>query len=101
MQILEEQQIGDLLSLRHRIDAGTHLPMPLGAAVEGRSIHLVPGCTQALRNVLPDPTALIGAMQQNEGRHVRRLPDLATIPRFAPMSTAMADFGRGNTGGDT
>ena len=69
VQVLVEQNLGDLGGVRLGGDAGADLMLALGAAVLGRGIDRVPGGAQSARHTLPDPTALIGAVDQNEVRH--------------------------------
>src|SRR5580692_3820616 len=81
MQILEEQQIGDLRCLCRRIDAGANLMTSLAAAVQRRGVHIVTCFAQAFRDRLPDPATLVRTMDQNEGGHCHllRLYPLAGI----------------------
>ena len=44
-------------------------PMALGTAVEARRVHGVPGRSQTVDDRLPDPTALIGTVNQHERPH--------------------------------
>jgi hypothetical protein len=48
----------------------TNLMLALGTAGQGGAIDRVPGRTQTAGYAPPDPAALIGAVDQNESRHV-------------------------------
>ena len=69
LQVLEEQHVGDLGGLGFGVDAGAERVAALGAAVEGGGEHGMAGGAQMRGHVLPDPAALIGAVQQDVGCH--------------------------------
>ena len=49
LQVLVEQQLGDLVGMGLGGDAGAHLVLALGAAVEARGIDRVPRRAQPVR----------------------------------------------------
>src|SRR4051794_22456259 len=74
VQVFEEQHVLDFRRLAFGIDVGPQRMAALGAAVERRGEDGVSGGAQMRRYSLPDPSALIGSVQQDIGRHVRFLP---------------------------
>jgi hypothetical protein len=71
VQIFIEEQVGDFRDVGRCVDAGAQLMPTLGTAIHGRAIHGMARGTQACRDTLPDPAALIRPVHQNEGRHRR------------------------------
>jgi len=69
VQILVDQEIGDFGGLGLGGDAGAQLMLALGAAVQRRGIDRMPGGAQPVGHALPNPAALVRAMDQNECRH--------------------------------
>src|ERR1700730_12865820 len=80
--------------------------LALGAAVEAGRIHLMPGGPQPVRHRLPNPAALVRAVDQNKSRHytislrflnVRIAAVPAVTPGTKPLSALQG--GEGNLRG--
>ena len=50
-------------------DPGAEMLAPVAAAIQRWTVHLVTSGGEPLANMLPDPTALVGAVQEYEGCH--------------------------------
>ena len=70
LQVLVEQEVRDLLGVALGGDAGAHLALALGAAVERRREHAMALGQQLLDGRLPNPAALVGAVDQDERGHL-------------------------------
>ena len=84
LEVVEEQQLRDLLAMGLGRDAGTHLRGAFAAAIERRSQDVVAFRAQPLGNELPDPTALIGAVNENDVGHVVSLLAAAVMSAIRP-----------------
>src|SRR6202035_1718854 len=75
--------------------------LALGAAVEAGRIYLMPGGPQPVRNRLPNPAALVRAVDQNKSRHytissrflnVRIAVGPALIPGTKPLAALQGEM---------
>ncbi len=71
LEIFVEHELRDLLRVRGHGDARADEVVALGAALERRRVHLVPGRPQALDDGLPDPAPLVRAVNEHVRRHDR------------------------------
>src|SRR5262249_60781795 len=73
LEILVEHDLRDLLPVGARGDSRAYEMVALGAAVETRRVHPMPGRPQAVDDGLPDPAALIRAVNEDVRGHGRSL----------------------------
>jgi hypothetical protein len=69
MQVFVEEQLGEFLGMGFGGDAGADSVGTFGTAIERRREDPVAGCGQARSYVLPDPAALICAVDEYECCH--------------------------------